>query len=38
MDVPPSELAKVKLAQAKAAASAGAGAWQNGATAGARSS
>jgi hypothetical protein len=34
MEVPPSELAKQKLAQAKAAASAastaGAGAWQNG--------
>jgi hypothetical protein len=30
MDVPPSELAKLKLAQAKAAASAGADAWQNG--------
>jgi len=34
MDVPPSELAKVKLAQAKAAAAAGAAAgadaWQNG--------
>jgi hypothetical protein len=30
MDVPPSELAKVKLAQAKAAAAAGADAWQNG--------
>jgi hypothetical protein len=30
MDVPPSELAKLKLAQARAAASAGADAWQNG--------
>jgi membrane protein implicated in regulation of membrane protease activity len=30
MDVPPSELAKLKWAQAKAAAAAGAGAWQNG--------
>jgi hypothetical protein len=30
MDVPPSELAKLKLAQAKAAASAGADAWQSG--------
>jgi hypothetical protein len=29
MDVPPSELARQKLAQAKAAAAAGAGAWQN---------
>lgn len=29
MDMPPSELAKQKLAQAKAAASAGADAWQN---------
>ncbi len=28
MDVPPSELAKIKLAQAKAAAAAGAGAWR----------
>ena len=37
LDVPPGELAKVKLAQAKAAASAGADAWQNGAAAGARS-
>ena len=30
MDVTPSELAKLKLAQARAAASAGADAWQNG--------
>jgi len=30
MEVPPSELAKIKWAQAKAAASAGVGAWQNG--------
>jgi hypothetical protein len=30
MEVPPSELARQKLAQAKAAAVAGAGAWQNG--------
>lgn len=30
MDVPPSEVAKIKLAQAKAAAAAGASAWQNG--------
>ena len=30
MEVPPSELARQKLAQAKAAAAAGAGAWQNG--------
>jgi hypothetical protein len=30
MEVPPSELAKLKLAQAKAAAAAGAEAWQNG--------
>jgi hypothetical protein len=30
MDVPPSELAKLKLAQAKAAAAAGADAWQTG--------
>jgi hypothetical protein len=29
MDVPPSELARQKLAQAKAAATAGADAWQN---------
>ncbi len=39
MEIPPSELAKLKLAQAKAAASAGAGAWQNGPpAAGARTS
>jgi hypothetical protein len=37
MDVPPSELARLKLAQAKAAASAGASAWQNGPAAAARS-
>jgi hypothetical protein len=30
MDVPPSELAKLKLAQARAAAAAGADAWQSG--------
>jgi hypothetical protein len=30
MDVPPSELARLKWAQARAAAAAGAGAWQNG--------
>jgi hypothetical protein len=30
MDVPPSELARLKLAQARAAATAGADAWQNG--------
>lgn len=36
MEVPPSEIAKLKLAQAKAAASAGADAWQNGPVAGAR--
>jgi hypothetical protein len=30
MEVPPSQLVKIKLAQAKAAATAGAGAWQNG--------
>jgi hypothetical protein len=30
MEVPPSELAKLKLAQARAAATAGADAWQNG--------
>jgi hypothetical protein len=30
MDVTPSELAKLKLAQARAAATAGADAWQNG--------
>jgi hypothetical protein len=32
MDVTPSELARLKLAQAKAAAAAGADAWQNGPT------
>jgi len=30
MDVPPSELAKLKLAQARAAAAAGADVWQHG--------
>ena len=30
MEIPPSEVAKLKLAQARAAASAGADAWQNG--------
>jgi len=30
MEVPPGELARLKWAQAKAAAAAGAGAWQNG--------
>jgi hypothetical protein len=30
MDITPSELAKLKLAQARAAATAGADAWQNG--------
>jgi hypothetical protein len=34
MEVPPSELARLKWAQAKAAAAAGAGAWQNGPSAG----
>ena len=39
MEIPPSEVAKLKLAQARAAASAGADAWQNGpAAAGTRSS
>ena len=38
MDIPPSELAKLKLAQAKAAAAAGADAWQSGTAAGARAS
>jgi hypothetical protein len=39
MEIPPSEVAKLKLAQARAAASAGASAWQNGpATAGTRGS
>jgi len=33
MEVPPSELAKLKLAQAKAAAAAGADAWHDGAAA-----
>jgi hypothetical protein len=30
MEVPPSEVARLKWAQAKAAAAAGAGAWRNG--------
>jgi hypothetical protein len=42
MDIPPSELAKLKLAQARAAAAAGAAAgadaWQNGTTASTRNS
>ncbi|HEY5353992.1 MAG TPA: hypothetical protein VIK57_16205 [Streptosporangiaceae bacterium] len=33
MDVPPSEQAKIKWAQAKSAAAAGTAAWQNGASA-----
>jgi hypothetical protein len=33
MDVPPSEMARLKLAQAKEAAAAGADAWNNGTTA-----
>jgi hypothetical protein len=33
MEIPPGELAKLKLAQAKAAASAGADAWHDGSTA-----
>jgi hypothetical protein len=33
MEIPPSELAKLKLAQAKAAAAAGADAWHDGSTA-----
>jgi len=37
MDVPPSEAARMKLAQAKAAAQAGASAWQDGPAAAARS-
>jgi len=37
MDVPPSEVARLKLAQAKAAAAAGASAWQNGPATAARS-
>jgi hypothetical protein len=36
MEVPPSELAKLKLAQAKAAAAAGADAWHDGAAASSR--
>jgi hypothetical protein len=37
MDVPPTEAARLKLAQAKAAAAAGASAWQNGPATAARS-
>jgi hypothetical protein len=37
MDVAPSEAARLKLAQAKAAAAAGASAWQDGTTTAARS-
>jgi hypothetical protein len=37
MDVPPSEAARLKLAQAKAAAQAGASAWQDGPAAATRS-
>jgi hypothetical protein len=37
MDVPPSEAARMKLAQAKAAAQAGASAWQDGPATAARS-
>ena len=37
MDVPPSELARLKWAQAKAATAAGTSAWQDGVTTGARS-
>ncbi|HEY7146602.1 MAG TPA: hypothetical protein VH637_20370 [Streptosporangiaceae bacterium] len=37
MDVPPSELARLKWAQAKAATAAGASAWHDGVTAGPRS-
>ncbi len=33
MEVPPSELARIKWAQAKSAAAAGTAAWQNGASA-----
>ena len=33
MEVPPSEQARIKWAQAKTAAAAGAAAWQNGASA-----
>ncbi len=33
MEVPPSELAKIKWAQARSAAAAGAAAWQNGVSA-----
>jgi hypothetical protein len=36
MEIPPSELAKLKLAQAKAAASAGADAWHDGPAAASR--
>ncbi len=35
MEVPPSELAKIKWAQARTAAAAGAAAWQNGVSVGA---
>ena len=38
MEIPPSEIAKLKLAQARAAASAGADAWQNGPRPGTRNS
>ena len=37
MDVPPSELARLKWSQAKAATAAGSSAWQNGVTTGTRS-
>ena len=33
MEIPPSELARLKVAQARAAVSAGAAAWQNGSSA-----
>jgi hypothetical protein len=36
MEIPPSELAKLKLAQAKAAAAAGADAWHDGTSAASR--
>jgi hypothetical protein len=36
MDVPPSELARLKWSQAKAATAAGTNAWQNGVTTGTR--
>ena len=38
LEVPPNELARQKWAQARAATTAGASAWQNGLAAGARSS